>query len=283
MQPSRDDFIIAIRSAFLKKGNQQRFSLLGLLLFSFILIILGKYNFKGLDYLRIALKEFVYRTTFIVSLPEKYLGQSYQVVKNHLNLYKNYNVTKDKLNELESKDYNINYIIAENNRLKKILEEVNFSTNEQVSKVLIDKKSPFLHSIIINKGSKNNVKKGMAILDNNYLVGKIVEVNFYTSRILLLSDLNSKIPVIIEPDGIQAIMSGSGTNEGAIQYSKSYKEITEGSTVYTSGAGDLFKVGIPIGKIYKKDDKNFVNFFSDFSQLSHIKILTFVKKDFDDE
>ena len=130
MQPSRDDFVIAIRSAFLKKGNQQRFSLLGLLLFSLILIILGKYNFKGLDYLRIALKEFVYRTTFIVSLPEKYLGQSYQLVKNHLNLYKNYNITKDKLNELESKDYNINYIVSENKRLKKILDEVNFSTDE---------------------------------------------------------------------------------------------------------------------------------------------------------
>ena len=283
MQPSRDDFVIAIRSAFLKKGNQQRFSLLGLLLFSLILIILGKYNFKGLDYLRIALKEFVYRTTFIVSLPEKYLGQSYQLVKNHLNLYKNYNITKDKLNELESKDYNINYIVSENNRLKKILDEVNFSTDEQVSKVLIDKKSPFLHSIIINKGSKNNVKKGMAILSNEYLVGKIVEVNFYTSRILLLSDLNSKIPVIIEPDGIQAILSGSGTNEGSIQYSKSYKEITAGSTVYTSGAGDLFKAGIPIGKIYKKNKKNFVNFFSDFSQLSHVKILSFIKKEFDNE
>ena len=74
-----------------------------------------------------------------------------------LNLYKNYNITKDKLNELESKDYNINYIVSENNRLKKILDEVNFSTDEQVSKVLIDKKSPFLHSIIIKIKNTNNI------------------------------------------------------------------------------------------------------------------------------
>ena len=273
MQPSRDDFVIAIRSAFLKKGNQQRFSLLGLLLFSLILIILGKYNFKGLDYLRIALKEFVYRTTFIVSLPEKYLGQSYQLVKNHLNLYKNYNITKDKLNELESKDYNINYIVSENNRLKKILDEVNFSTDEQVSKVLIDKKSPFLHSIIINKGSKNNVKKGMAILSNEYLVGKIVEVNFYTSRILLLSDLNSKIPVIIEPNGYHAILSGHGKKKPTLEFLPENCEIEDGSVVYTSGMEGIFDPGLPIGKTSNIEKNITVTPFSDLSQVTFVNIV----------
>ena len=62
----------------------------------------------------------------------------------------------------------------------------------------------------------------MTILSNNYLVGKVVEVNFTTSRILLLSDLNSKTPVSIEPGSIQAILSGTGRNEGIIQYTKEY-------------------------------------------------------------
>ena len=81
MQTNRDDFIIAIRSAFLKKGNQQRFSLIALILFSIFIIVLGKYNFKGVNFLRLSIKEIVYRTTFIVSVPEKASAIKYQNIK----------------------------------------------------------------------------------------------------------------------------------------------------------------------------------------------------------
>ena len=70
------------------------------------------------------------------------------------------------------------------------------------AKVIVDKNSPFLKSIIINKGFKDKIKKGMAILDNKYFIGRVVEVNYFSSRVLLISDLNSKIPIIVEPEGI---------------------------------------------------------------------------------
>ena len=71
MATSRDDFVIAIRSAFLKKGNKQRFSLIGLIFFSIGLIILSKINLPVTNYLKITLNEIVYRTSFIISVPEK--------------------------------------------------------------------------------------------------------------------------------------------------------------------------------------------------------------------
>ena len=67
---SRDDFVIAIRSAFIKKENKQKFSLLGLILLTLTLLILGKYNFKVVDYLKVSLKEVAYRSSFIASVPE---------------------------------------------------------------------------------------------------------------------------------------------------------------------------------------------------------------------
>ena len=73
MQPSRDDFVIAIRSAFLQKGTKQRFSLIALLFFSITLIVLGKYNFVGINYLKVIINEVVYRSSYIVSVPEKYV------------------------------------------------------------------------------------------------------------------------------------------------------------------------------------------------------------------
>ena len=278
MQTNREDFVIAIRSAFLKKGTKQRFSLIVLLFFSIILIVLGKYNFSAINYLRIAIKEIVYRSSFVVSVPEKYSAYSYSSIKNHILLYKDYTSIKEKLNKIESKKYNSDFLVAENKRLKKTLDDVNYSSDEQLAKVLIDKGSPFLRSIIINKGSNNNIEKGMTILSNNYLVGKVVEVNFTTSRILLLSDLNSKIPVSVEPGSIQAILSGTGTNEGIIQYTKENLVINTGSIVYTSGTGDLFKEGIPIGKIIELNNEKKVNFFSDFSQLRFVKVVIYKKE-----
>ncbi len=278
MQPSRDDFVIAIRSAFLKKGTKQRFSLIVLLFFSITLIVLGKYNFVGINYLKAMINEVVYRSSYIVSVPEKYAVQSYNIVRDHFMLYEDYNIVKKKLKKIESKKYNIDFLIAENNKLKKTLEEVSYSSDEQHAKVLIDKESPFLRSIIINKGTKHNITKGMTILNNNYLVGKVVEVNFSTARVLLLSDLNSKTPVTIEPGSIQAILSGTGKNNGTIQYAKENLPINVGSIVFTSGAGGLFKEGIPIGKIAEINNTKVIDFFSDFSQLGFVKVVLYSKE-----
>ncbi len=120
MQSSRDDFVIAIRSAFLKKGTKQRFSLIVLLFFSITLIVLGKYNFVGINYLKAMINEVVYRSSYIVSIPEKYAALSYNTVRDHFMLYEDYNIVKKKLKKIESKKYNIDFLIAENNKLKKL-------------------------------------------------------------------------------------------------------------------------------------------------------------------
>ena len=95
MEPSRDDFIIAVRSAFLKKGTRQRFSLVALLFFSVVLIVLGKFNFVAIKYLKIGLNEIVYRTSFIASIPEKYIGNSLQAIEKHLRIYDDFNVIEE--------------------------------------------------------------------------------------------------------------------------------------------------------------------------------------------
>ena len=152
------------------------------------------------------------------------------------------------------------------------------------AKVLIDKESPFLRSIVINKGSKNDVKLGMIAYDDNYLVGQIVEVNYLTSRILLISDINSKVPVTILPLNIQAIMGGLDKQQGQLEYIKDEKLINnknEELIVVTSGSGGLFKSGIPIGKINSKNilrnNEILVDFYRDFSQLKYVKILSYQK------
>ena len=277
MEPSRDDFVIAIRSAFLKKGTKQRFSLLALLFFSILLIVLSKFNFTAINYLKSGIKEVVFRTSFIVSLPEKYISYSFRAIEKHIKFYENYNSTKEQLEKLKSKKYNVEFLEGENKRLKKVLEDISYSSNAKIAKVLIDHQSPFLRSIIINKGSKDEIKKGMAVLHGYYLIGKVVEVNYITSRVLLLSDLNSKIPIVIEPSSVHSILSGNGKKSGIIQYTKNNIPLKNGSVLYTSGTGSLFKPGIPIGKINNIEDISNVDFFVDLAQLRFVRIL-FIKE-----
>ena len=81
MAAGRDDFVIAIRSAFLKKGTKQRFSLIVLIFFSVVLIIFSKINLPGINYLKISLNEIVYRSSFIVSIPEKKIKEFGIIIK----------------------------------------------------------------------------------------------------------------------------------------------------------------------------------------------------------
>ena len=276
MVTSRDDFVIAIRSAFLKKGNKQRFSLIGLIFFSIGLLTLNKINLPITNYLKITLNEVVYRSSFIISVPEKKIRNFNNKIKDHYNLYNDYLIVKEKINLLQSEKYENEFLKEENKRLKKTIDEYIYNSKEIIAKVLIDKNSPFLKSIIVNKGSKDNVKLGMAVLDGSYLVGKIVEVNYSTARALLVSDLNSKIPVGIEPGNIQSILSGTGKQYGKIEYLESEIFIENESIVYTSGSGGLFKSGIPVGIYNKKNtEEQTVTFFSKLSQLTFIKLVSF--------
>ncbi|MDA9084580.1 rod shape-determining protein MreC [Candidatus Pelagibacter sp.] len=285
METSRDDFVIAIRSAFLNKGTQQRFSLLGLILFSIFFLILGSFNIKAIDYLKISLKEVVYRSSFMVSGPENLVKSIYLKTQNHFNVYKEKEKEKLELKELRAKNLTNNIIILENIKYKKLIDDYFIKDNETYAKVLIDKQSPFLRSIILNKGSKNNIKLGMVVLDENYLIGKVIEVNFFTSRALLISDINSKIPVSLQPGDIQAIMSGYGKRTGILQYIKNSndKENKGDLTVLTSGAGGVFLGGIPIG-IIKNSEGNLnngnqiVDFYKNFSQLKYVKIVSYSKE-----
>jgi len=276
MATSRDDFVIAIRSAFIKKGNKQRFSLIGLIFFSIGLLFLSKINLPTTNYLKITLNEIVYRSSFIISVPEKKIQNFNNRIKDHYNVYNDYLLVKERVNLLESEKYEIQFLKEENKRLKKTIDEYIYNSKEMVAKVLIDKNSPFLKSIIVNKGSKDNIKLGMAVLDGTYLVGKIVEVNYSTARALLVSDLNSKIPVGIEPGNVQSILSGTGKQNGKVEYLESEVIIQNESIVYTSGSGGLFKPGIPVGIYNKKnEEEETVKFFSKLSQLTFVKLVSF--------
>ena len=272
MASSRDDFIIAIRSAFLKKETQQKFSLLTLIVLSILIIFLSNLNLKIIKDARSVINEIVYRSSFVISIPENAIVNSYFKIKDYFNFYDQFRINKIELNNLKSKVVLNEIIISENEELKNLIEDFTFTSNKILAKVIVDHNSPFLKTIIINKGSLDGLKLGTNIYDKNYLVGRVIEVNYKTSRILLLSDLNSSVPISITPGNIQAIVIGDGKNSGEIKYIKDnlIQNIEDQSIGYTSGTGDLFKSGVPVGRLIVNNGKYYLNFYSDFSQLKYV-------------
>ena len=276
MATGRDDFVIAFRSAILKKKDKQRFSLLTLIFLSIFVIILSNFDFKVIKLIKFGINEVVYRSSYLISIPENKIQKINNQLTAHLEIYNNYQDIKSELNILKEEKLTSDFLKLENKKLRNLINE-SVSSEEILAKVLIDKESPYLKSIVLNKGSKDNVKIGMAIMDGSYLAGKVIEVNYTNSRALLLSDLNSKIPVMLLPDRIQAVVSGTGKNYGIIEYSKEKedKEINEKDRViYTSGFAGLFKSGIPVGRMSEKLNGQ-IDFFSKFTQLEYVKIVSF--------
>ena len=273
METSRDDIGIAIRSAFLKKETQQKFSLFALLIFSIILIASESIKYKPLDYLRSAVKDVVYRSSIIISFPLKSFEGISNFTSTHINLYQSYEELKKENVDLKKNISTGNYLELENNQLRKLIDEqLNSSENLISARVMIDKSSVYLNSFILNSGTNSGIKKGMAVLDGNNFVGRIVDVNFFSSRVLLVTDLNSKIPVIIEPSGDHAILSGHGDELPTLDYLPKDNKVENGNTIFTSGREGLFSPGIPVGQVSIKSGKKNVSLLSDISQISFVNV-----------
>jgi len=270
----RDDFIIAIRSAFLNKGTRQTFSLFTLLIVSILVLSLEYFKSGPVDKFRSITKDFIFKGSFFVSVPFVYIKNQYYLFQDHLEMYDNYTAIREKEFDFESISNQIEFYKSENERLKKLIEEKKLSSeNYLLAKVLLDQQSPFLKSMIINKGYQHGVRLGVAVKDKAYYVGKIINVNLLTSRILLATDLNSKIPVVVEPGGVNAILSGNGNNNFAdLEFLPKLNTISEGSIVYTSGVDGIISPAIPIGKVFIKNEVKYVDFFVDYNQLKFIRV-----------
>lgn len=273
MDTSRDDVGISIRSAFLRKGTQQRFSLFALILTSILLIFLETIDAKPLNIIRSFVKDFVYRSAVVATYPTKVFSGSYGLIQDHFSLYANYENLKKENEELKNNNSRTDFLELENTQLRKLInEQVESNSNLVSARVILDEQSPYLNSLVINIGVNKEIKNGMAALDGKNFIGRIVDVNYFSSRILLVTDLNSKIPVISQPSGNHAILSGHGDNKTTLQYLSENHQIENGDKVYTSGKEGIFSPGIPIGIAKVVHGNVQVQLYSELSEITFVNI-----------
>ena len=281
MSTSRDDFGIAIRSALLQRGTRQKFSLFFLITFAAIIFFLDIKNFKVISISKNIVNDAIYRLVNVANLPVNLFSSAGKTTNEIFFTFQENKKLKEELSELRAKNFQVEFLSNQNKNLRKTLESDKDNSDEKtLAKVLLDKDSPYLKSIVINRGSKSGINKGMPVVDGNYLVGKIVEVNYLSSRVLLLNDLNSRIPITFGNDSIQAILSGKGEKKPVLEYLPELYEPYGNLTVFTSGKDGVFLPGIPVGKTEMDELDVKVRLFSDPNQLSFVTVqLISVKKD----
>ena len=272
MSVSRDDFSIAFRSALLQRGASQKFSILSLIIIAIIIFFLDVYGFTIVKTARGVINDLVYRVSYLASTPTRIFPTLSSEITNHFNLKKENEELRKVIEKYKALELNLEYLTNENQNLKKVLNAENISnvSNIILAKVLVDRNSPFLKSIILNKGSKDGIEKGMPVNKDNNLVGRVVETNYLSSRVLLLNDLNSRIPVTLDADNSQAILSGGGTAKPKLEYLPEGYEFTEEVNVFASGKDGIFNSGTPIGKTTIEGE---VDLFVDPNQLSFVTVV----------
>ena len=255
MADHRDDFIIALRYALLKKGAKQKFSLFFLISFSILIITLDKASLPLITTVRAILNDFVYQTSYVASTPGKFLNYLNKKKIKHFNLINKNKILKEEIEILKNDRYDSLFLKTENTNLKQALKLGNARDMNEVSpitaKVILDQNSPYLKSLSINKGRKDGIIKGMTVFSKSYLIGTIIESNYLTSRVLLITDLNSKIPVVIQETDVNAILAGAGEKtELTLEYLPEEYVLETNKIVYTSGKDGFLAVGLPVAKTY---------------------------------
>jgi rod shape-determining protein MreC len=135
-----------------------------------------------------------------------------------------------------------------------------------------------VQTVIVNAGADQGVAKGMAAVNERGLVGRVIEVGRRSARVLLLTDFNSRVPVMVEPSRDQAILAGDNSREPALVFLPLNPRLSVGDRVVTSGRGGVLPPGLAVGVVSRIDDhKVTVAPFVDWDRLAYLRLLEYAR------
>jgi rod shape-determining protein MreC len=140
--------------------------------------------------------------------------------------------------------------------------------------VLADSGSPFRQSVLLNIGARDGIVDGWAAMDGLGLVGRVSGVGARTSRVILLTDSNSRVPVTIQPSGQNALMVGNNSALPPLEFLDNAEQVRPGDRVVSSGDGGVFPPGLLVGTVVQGTDRRLrVRLAADYERLEYLRVL----------
>jgi len=149
--------------------------------------------------------------------------------------------------------------------------------NAVLARVIGRASRPFLRTMILDAGARDGAKAGQAVMDEKGMIGRLYLSGQHTSWVILLTDINSRVPVTVAPGGVQAILAGDNSASPRLDTVLSTATVKAGDQVVSSGDGGLLPPGLPVGTVIKDGDGFRVALLADPAQSESVEILNFAR------
>jgi rod shape-determining protein MreC len=233
----------------------QRISVPALVLLSAMMIILGKTDQIVLESLRNSVMDAGAPALDLLSRPAAMLNAAVGRMRNFLVVYKENTRLATENEMLLAWQQAALKLASENAELRDLLKlSPDAASSYVTARVIASSGGAYLRSIIVNAGRESGVARGQAAITGEGLVGRVSEVGSRASRVLLVTDLNSRVPVIIEGSRQRAVLAGDNSDRPSLRYIEPGPAIRVGDRVLTSGQGGVFPPGLPVGVVAAFDD-----------------------------
>ena len=253
----------------------QRFMFLGLVLACFLIMLIGKLDAVLVDKVR---SSFVNALIPIVDVMSHPVASLTEVVNNLAALpgIRETNIKLERENLYLRQWYlAARKLQAENKQLHALLSSVSNTNRAYITaRVVASFSGPFKNSLVVNAGLAQGVENGQAVLSQQGLIGRVVEVGKYTSRVLPITDIKSRVPVVLETNRLRAIMVGNNSSSPNLAYIPQGSQLVVGDRIYSSGDGDVFPAGLPVGVVLVVDGEDAsVQPFEKFNKVQFVRIV----------
>ncbi|WP_404383284.1 rod shape-determining protein MreC [Caenispirillum salinarum] len=247
--------IMAMNRLGALKGVMQRFAVVALVGAAFALMLLGKADTVAVERLRTTVADGVAPVLDVISRPAGSVADGVEYVRGLMHLYEeNARLTAENARLLRWQMV-ARQLEAENDALKALL---NYAPAPQASyitgRVVADTGGAFAHSLLMLAGRSDGLRKGQAVMTGEGLVGRVAEVGARASRVLLLTDINSRVPVMVGEGRQRAILAGENTDRPRLIYLPANAGVAPGDLVTTSGVAGAFPTGLPVGVVASVED-----------------------------
>jgi rod shape-determining protein MreC len=236
-------------------GVANRFGYLGLVLAAFALMMMGKADLTVMERVRASVSDAAAPVLDALSRPVASLDRVVDEIALMDELRRENVRLREENQHLLEWQSAARKLSAENQNLKS---QLNFAPDAEpgfvTARVIADTGGAFVHSILVSAGARDGVAKGQAVVTGDGLVGRVHAVGTRSVRVLLVTDLNSRIPVIIEATRTRAILAGDNSERPRLIHLPPGATASIGDRVVTSGHGGAFPPGIPVGVVAQIGD-----------------------------
>jgi rod shape-determining protein MreC len=255
----------------------QRFALPVLVLASVVMIVLGKADALLFERIRVVFADVASPVLDIVSQPVAAVDQLVDRVQGAFALSsENAQLRQDNARLMQWQQV-AQGLTVENARLRELLNLAPDPTVSFVStRVIANSGGSFVRSVLIDGGSREGIMRGQAAMTGTGVAGRVTEVGDRAARVLLVTDLNSRVPVAVDGSRERAVLAGDNSDRPRLLYLPARSTVKVGDRLVSSGNGGIFPPGLPVGEVAAIEDGIVrVEPYAELSRLDYLRIVNY--------